>query len=967
MRAGVMWQLVGMVAPAAAAAAAVRLPLCLRLCLRLCPLGLWLCLCVGGCMRLSACLPVSYVLRFAWEQAALGGGKASSSYAAGQQCGAGRVRPALAAAAGGKGAPPPCYCLQMAVVGNIYADVSAPRFKGATGETELVWGGNSSAPNRPHNLTVYAGGTGTLVTPNYLDTQVLGRVGDEVSVDAYVVQLGNLPLHCGSDATGGDPDHHAPKGTFTLSFKPQANADQQVWGNFVLSYDWDANAGAVQPMNAINSSYQTDVFGGFNLTAGPEEDPPWGTKMLSYIIASCVPPEPVRHGQVSSVDVANAGYNNTAKYECDDGFALSGPQLLNCNQSGMWSGKPPKCKCACTVDQKPQPPNHQPGHRGNATHRPPHGNATITGNTAAFKCFEGYEIRSGQRANLTCHGAAGEATWDGPAPECDLACSRDAFDNFTKDHHGVVHFNKSDPARVNVSCQQGFRLRTSAYQKRHMPYHCNSTTGNYEPDAQDYAGLRTVDGNHFVFYEEPVCSFACNKNPPAHAYVHASGAEIQYKCYHGYTAHEPLLDSLLNLDWPHFYLDGGFVDTRTCRLNGMGKPTLVGGAEPPVCTDNWWLALILASVLCVLSLAIVAARRGIRYMNRPKTVPGDDSSPGVTVESSQNVHSEFMAAMTDGQDKYKHVLDSDTIDFADMKVFEKVGIGSSAAVFKARMHGTECAVKRLNLMLRNDEERLFKAEVKMLLQLRHPNVVQFYGVSFANDDCYLVTEYCERGSLFDFLQDKSNQLPYHLQLRMGADAARGLDFLHSRNTIHRDMKSGNLLVTDSLRIKICDFGISRHANAANTMTASLGTVPWTAPEMLRGERYSKKVDCYSLGVCLWELTTRRIPYEGVQSVRIITSVINGMRPQIPKATPAGLVKLITLCWHTKPSVRPSAADIVTQLERVAEHDMRPGGGGTMEVGVEGSLQVEARSQREVRPAPSSDPGSSPLTHQHHSA
>lgn len=253
----------------------------------------------------------------------------------------------------------------------------------------------------------------------------------------------------------------------------------------------------------------------------------------------------------------------------------------------------------------------------------------------------------------------------------------------------------------------------------------------------------------------------------------------------------------------------------------------------------------------------------------------------------------------------------------------------------------------------------------MLLQLRHPNVVQFYGVSFANDDCYLVTEYCERGSLFDFLQDKKNALPHHLQLRMGADAARGLDFLHSRNTIHRDMKSGNLLVTDSLRIKICDFGISRHANAANTMTASLGTVPWTAPEMLRGERYSKKVDCYSLGVCLWELTTRRIPYEGVQSVRIITSVINGMRPQIPKTTPASLAQLIALCWHTKPSLRPSAADIVTALERISEEGLNPA--EMRQVGAEGSLQVEARSKREMRPAPSSDPGSSPPARHHHSA
>ena len=139
--------------------------------------------------------------------------------------------------------------------------------------------------------------------------------------------------------------------------------------------------------------------------------------------------------------------------------------------------------------------------------------------------------------------------------------------------------------------------------------------------------------------------------------------------------------------------------------------------------------------------------------------------------------------------------------------------------------------------------------------------------------------------------------------------------------------------------------------------------------MLRGERYSKKVDCYSVGVCIWELVTRQVPYQGVQSVRIITSVINGMRPQIPKTTSAVLTKLISRCWHTKASMRPSAADIVKTLETALANEL--GGGGAQEVGQEGSLQgggEETFTQREIRPAPSSDPGSaSPKAGQPHSA
>ena len=197
-------------------------------------------------------------------------------------------------------------------------------------------------------------------------------------------------------------------------------------------------------------------------------------------------------------------------------------------------------------------------------------------------------------------------------------------------------------------------------------------------------------------------------------------------------------------------------------------------------------------------------------------------------------------------------------------------------------------------MLRDEEEKLFKAEVKMLLRLRHPCVVQFYGVSFAHDDCYLVTEYCSRGSLYDFLQDKTNALPLTLQLQMAVDAAKGIMFLHSSGIIHRDIKSGNLLVASDLHVKICDFGISRHVNTMNTMTTSLGTVPWTAPEMLRGERYTKKVDCYSFGVCVWELVTRRIPYVST-TLRLVSAI-----DCLPRATShnASIAQRWSLAgWH----------------------------------------------------------------------
>jgi serine/threonine protein kinase len=118
--------------------------------------------------------------------------------------------------------------------------------------------------------------------------------------------------------------------------------------------------------------------------------------------------------------------------------------------------------------------------------------------------------------------------------------------------------------------------------------------------------------------------------------------------------------------------------------------------------------------------------------------------------------------------------------------------------------------------------------VKLLTEIRHPNVVLFYGVSFddSTNDCYILTEYCKNGCLQDVLLDLEREITDAQKLQMVVDVAIGMRFLHASNLMHRDLKSANVLVAGRLELKICDFGISRRIDATE-MTGSIGTIPWT--------------------------------------------------------------------------------------------------------------------------------------------
>jgi sterile alpha motif and leucine zipper containing kinase AZK len=121
----------------------------------------------------------------------------------------------------------------------------------------------------------------------------------------------------------------------------------------------------------------------------------------------------------------------------------------------------------------------------------------------------------------------------------------------------------------------------------------------------------------------------------------------------------------------------------------------------------------------------------------------------------------------------------------------------------------------------------------MLCQLHHPNIVLFMGACSDGNAPSIVTEFAERGSLFDVIHQHGKELTLPRVRNLLIGAAKGILYLHSLvpPILHRDLKSGNVLVTQNWEAKICDFGLSRSASLS-TMTKRIGTTRWTPPESM---------------------------------------------------------------------------------------------------------------------------------------
>ncbi|KAG6975352.1 hypothetical protein JG688_00002483 [Phytophthora aleatoria] len=210
-------------------------------------------------------------------------------------------------------------------------------------------------------------------------------------------------------------------------------------------------------------------------------------------------------------------------------------------------------------------------------------------------------------------------------------------------------------------------------------------------------------------------------------------------------------------------------------------------------------------------------------------------------------------------------LHGNRIPYENLLFQTELSKGASGEVWICRYGGQQVAVKKL-LHTKDQKAKdvqVFAEEIELTASLLHPHIVKFIGVAWNSlSNLSMVLEYVPRGNLRDYLHKNSDLLSWARdRIYVAVAVAEALEYLHSRSPaiIQRDLKSNNILLTESLEPKLIDFGVSR-GMMDTTMTAGVGTPYWTAPEILEGDRYTEKADIYSFGVVLSELDTGRIPY-----------------------------------------------------------------------------------------------------------
>jgi len=289
----------------------------------------------------------------------------------------------------------------------------------------------------------------------------------------------------------------------------------------------------------------------------------------------------------------------------------------------------------------------------------------------------------------------------------------------------------------------------------------------------------------------------------------------------------------------------------------------------------------------------------------------------------------FDATKTDHVDH----INIEEISFEELSLTKLIGVGAFGRVYSATWRSKEVAVKLARIDAGDEPENVInsmESEAGIFSLVSHPNIVALLAVCRKLPNMCLVMEYARGGALNRVLANHRNLSPQCV-LDWALQLARGMNYLHNDalvTIIHRDLKSSNILLRDSVDeghllgnvLKITDFGLARKSDHTTKMSTA-GTYPWMAPEVIRSSLFSQTSDVWSYGVVLWELLTGQVPYHGIENLAIAYGVaMNKLTLPIPTTCPHGFAVIMEDCWKPDAHERPLFPHILQSLEKIASSD-----------------------------------------------
>ena len=243
------------------------------------------------------------------------------------------------------------------------------------------------------------------------------------------------------------------------------------------------------------------------------------------------------------------------------------------------------------------------------------------------------------------------------------------------------------------------------------------------------------------------------------------------------------------------------------------------------------------------------------------------------------------------------------------EIIQEIGRGAFSVVYKVRSkeNNNIYCLKKINTKKTKDKEN----EINILSNLSHPNLIKCFFSFYNSENIYIIMDFCEFGDLFSLLQSVKKKKVFvneDIIWNIAIQVLVGLNYLHSKKIIHRDIKLLNLFMTKDKKIKIGDMGMSIIFDEEELIHSRVGTPLYIAPELVKKEKYDYKIDIWSLGCSLYHLAKTVPPFTDENLIKLGNSIINEQPSNLPICYSNELYDFILRLMIKNKDQRPSALE-----------------------------------------------------------